>query len=304
MLAFNSRDVRPTPVQKNGNAEAMRAVPQYEPRTVVQNRPSYWERLSTEIGAPAYANARACHIPSGASPEFFQPQRIAVFGGDYGVLEYAGAPVADTMHRQVVPSGSPALVRGTMHSFIDPHGGLSVHKGMRGLGDVSDEDFYDAFSGVPAPSGDFYSGAFSSPVIPDTTGTGLLSPGFFAGASAQPLAPTSSVYYSDPAAPTFANPTFAAPSVSTPVLRAPTTSNAAATQQAAAITSLASVGNTAIRAATTPGTTAMTAQQAAALQAAQNPLNQVVPGLNMSVGSLLLMGGVLIGGAVLISKLK
>jgi len=286
-LAFNT-DVRPTPVQRNGNAEAMRAVPQFEPRTIVTNRVSPWERLATEIGGHGYA--AACAAPG--DPLFYQPQHIAEFGGDYGILAYDGAPVADTMHRMVRAPQSPALVRGTMQSFIDPHSGLSVHKGLRGLGD----------DGSDLPS-DFFTGLTASPSLP-TDSSGLPA-GFFSGASASPLPPSSSIYYTDAAAPNLANDlTFAAPTITVPTLSpAPTTANSASTQQAAAITSLASVANTGIKAATQPSAAALTAAQQAAL-AAQNPLNQVVPGLNMTVGTLLLMGGVLIGGALLISKLK
>lgn len=283
-LAFNNREVRPTPTQRNGNAEAMRAVPQFEPRTIVGNRVSPWERLATEIGGHGYFTA--CAAPG--DPLFYQPQHLAEIGGDYGILEYEGAPVSDTMHRMVSAVQSPAFLRGTMQSFIDPHAGLSVHKGLRGLGD---DDLPD----------DFFSGLSASPTLP-TDSSGLPS-GFFSGASASPIVPTG-VSYAPPVAPNLANDlVFAQPTITVPTFAPTSTANAAATQQAAAITSLASVANTGIKAATTPSAAALTAQQQALL-AAQNPLNTIVPGLNMSVGTLLLMGGVLIAGAVLISKVK
>jgi hypothetical protein len=283
-LAFNVTEVRPTPVTRNGNADGMRAVPQFEPRTIVGNAVSPWERLATQIGGNGYCNAAAAP----GDPLFYAPATLAQIGGDYGVIGYEGAPVADTMHRMVRAKGTPAFLRGTMSAFLMP-------QGMgRALGDDGDD--------LPD---DFFSGLSASPSLPtDSSG---LSAGFFSGASASPLAPSSSVYYTNPAAPVLTNDlTFAPPTITVPTISsAPGNASTPAsvqTAQAQAITSLAQAGNTAIKAATT--NTALTAQQAAALAAAQNPLAQVVPGLNMTVGNLLLMGGVLVAGAVLISKLK
>lgn len=281
MLAFKS-DIRPTPTQRNGNAEAMRAVPQFEPRTIVRNAVSPWERIATDVGGQGYTNA--CADPS--DPLFYQPQAIAIFGGDYGTLEaqgaYDGAATSDTHYRMVKTRGVPSLVRGTMQGFL------------RGMGDSDLPD-------------DFFGGLSESPSLP-TDSSGLPS-GFFSGASASPLPPSFSVYYTDPAAPNLANDlVFAQPTVTVPVLSATTASaastpsSAVQTAQAQAITASAAAANTAIRTATS--TQAMTAAQQQALLAAQNPLAQVVPGIGMTVGNLLLIGGVLIGGAVLISKLK
>jgi hypothetical protein len=281
-VSFGFRsDVRPTPVQRNGNAEAMRAVPQFEPRTVVANVVSPWERIATDIGGNVYASA--CAAPG--DPLFYQPQAIAIFGGDYGELgpqgAFDGAATSDTHYRMVKTRGVPNLVKGTMQGFLGA------------LGDDSD--------GLPD---DFFAGLSESPSVP-TDSSGLPA-GFFSGASASPLPPSGSVFYTDPAAPNFANDlTFAPPTVTVPVLSATTaTANTSAVQQAQAqaITASAAAANTALRTAT--GTTALSVAQQQALLAAQNPLAQVVPGLNMTVGNLLLMGGVLIGGAVLISKLK
>lgn len=275
-LAFNITEVRPTPVTKNGNAEGMRAVPQFEPRTIVGNPVSPWERLSTEIGGHRYCNAAA----DPGDPLFYAPATLAQIGGDFGVIGYEGAPVADTHYRMVRAKGTPAFLRSTMQGFLGA------------MGDDSD--------GLPD---DFFSGLSETPTVP-TDSSGLPA-GFFSGASASPLAPSSSVYYTNPNAPVLANDlTFAQPTITVPTISA-TTSTAATnpqTAQAQAITASANAANTAIKTAT--GTQALTAQQAAALAAAQNPLNQVVPGIGMTVGNLLLMGGILIGGAVLISKLK
>jgi hypothetical protein len=75
---------------------------------------------------------------------------------------------------------------------------------------------------------------------------------------------------------------------------------------AAAVSSIGQVASTAMKAVLAPGSTAtvgLTPTQIAAANAA-NPLNQLVPGTNMNLGSLLLIGGVVIAAGLLISRIR
>jgi hypothetical protein len=214
-------------------------------------------------------------------------------------------PCGDTEYRMVLESAPPPLVRGTMQGFLSGPAGTRLRgparfpavlglSGLSGLGQDDDgglpEDFFGGLSETPSlptdssglPTG-FFSGATASPVIP--LSSPLAQP---VGPAIAPVLPTSDMSF----APT-------APVVGVP---SPTTS-VAAPGVAGAITASATAINTALKSTMAPSATALTAAQQAAL-AAQNPFNTVIPGLNMSVGTVLLMAGVLVGGAVLVSKLK
>lgn len=261
MLAFGT-DVRPTPTQKNGNADAMRDVPQYEPRTIVSNPVTRWEQLATEIGAPSMAIA----CVNDGTPLHYAPSAIAQISRTAGLQ-------GDTAHRTVRTHGVPALVRGTMQGFLG-----------RGLGD--DSSFT---AGTPMETTSYAD--YSNDLIP---------PSDFSGFSSEPL-----ILLPGSAYPTAAELTPSYESYSQQLFLPPTTSTPARSSgTASAITAAGSTANNLLRTSLTPGATALTAQQRAAAVAAQNPLNQVVPGINMTVGTMLLIGGVIIGGALLVSKIR
>jgi hypothetical protein len=171
---------------------------------------------------------------------------------------------SDTQQRTVHAKGAPAIL--TMGRMA----GF-----LRGLG--QDE-------GDLPP--DFFGGADSGPIVPDFSPTVITPPDFGIGIT-------------PPSGNIFALPAYLPPPIVPPATAAP-----GGISQA--ITALTNVGSAITKAVQppTPTANAMTAAQINAAKVAANPLNQSLGFGGLTVGNLLLMAGVLIGGSLLISKTK
>lgn len=268
---------RPTPGTTNAYAEAMRQVPSYEPRCVVANVPSRMQDIVTDVQFSPGADACACP----GDPTFFSPGTLAQIDNS----DLIGR--RDTKQRAVSAVGiPPILTMGRMHHFL---GALGQNDFLDTTGDLQDTPF------LPTDTIDITSfpitGDLQAPPTP-------LFPIIPSGPSEQSILETTSTPITGElqAPPTTTIPVLNITQPS-PTVNPTSTAITGATNVATQITK-------ALSSQPTPGSTAMTAAQIAAANAAKNPLNQSVGIAGLTVGNLLLIAGVLVGGVVLISQTK
>jgi hypothetical protein len=199
------------------------------------------------------------------NPVFYNPGTQAL---TYGYPNMS----ADTTHRLVHAKGMPAILRGAAMTRF--HAGLGQDDGT----------YEDVGSTLIEPT---YS----------DVGAGLLNP---AGLISTPGISDLSTY--EDVGSTLTPP----PAAVTPTLVSEYQANPQSflSQTPSLLQSISSGISKIFSPSPTPTATALTTQQAAALAAAQNPLNQPTGIPGMTVGELLLIAGVLVGGAVLVSKLR